>query len=140
MKRNILKYLSVFGIYFAIDLSYQIVFGIPFGQRVQAEAGITDMFASEVQNPILILLWFAIMTFAIVKLAVEPSVKEKNIKAALWRGMILGVTAYSTLGFPNGWSLANYPMALVMEITLEGFLFAPIASVVTCWWMLKSEV
>lgn len=139
MKREILKYVSVFFSYFAIDVTYQILFGIPFGQRVQQEAGITDMFASEVQNPILILLWFLIMTFAIVKLVVEPSVEKKSVKSAYLNGMILGVTAYATLGFPNGWSLADYPLALVMEVTLEGFLFAPAASAFTTWWMIKND-
>ena len=40
MKQNILKYLSVFLSYFAFDVTYQIVFGIPFSQRMQEAAGI----------------------------------------------------------------------------------------------------
>ena len=139
MKQNILKYLSVFLSYFAFDLTYQIVFGIPFSQRMQEAAGIKDIFATEVQNPILILIWFLIMTFAIVKLVVEPAVEQKSVKAAYWKGMILGVVSYATLGFPNGWSLAGYPLALVMEVTLEGFLFAPASAAFTTWWILRSS-
>ena len=74
MKQNILKYLSVFSFYFAFDFTYQILFSIPFSQRMLEAAGIKDIFATEVQNPILILIWFLIMTFAIVKLVVEPAV------------------------------------------------------------------
>ena len=35
------------------------------------------------------------------------------------------------------WSLADFPLMLVAEITLEGVLFAPIAAAVTTWWMLR---
>ena len=79
------------------------------------------------------------MTLAIVKLVVEPAVEAKSLKMAATRGLLLGVTAYGTLALPNGWSLAGYPLSLVLEVLLEGVLFAPIASVVTTWWMLKRE-
>ena len=139
MKTGVLKYLSVFVIYFIVDVTYQMVFGIPFSKKIQEEAGIAEIFASEIQNPVLLLVWFAIMTLAIVKLVVEPAVEAKSLKMAATRGLLLGVTAYGTLALPNGWSLAGYPMSLVLEVLLEGVLFAPIASVVTTWWMLKRE-
>lgn len=120
MKTALLKYTSVFFVYFIIDLTYQITFGMQFSQRIQEEAGIKEIVASEIQNPILILIWFAIMTTAIVKLAVEPAVEAKSIKKAVHKGVLLGVTSYATLALPNGWSLANYPLALVFEITMEG--------------------
>jgi len=137
MKTALLKYTSVFFVYFTIDLTYQITFGMQFSQRIQEEAGIKEIVASEIQNPILILIWFAIMTTAIVKLAVEPAVEAKSIKKAVHKGVLLGVTSYATLALPNGWSLANYPLALVFEITMEGVVFAPVASGVTAWWLLK---
>ena len=139
MKTTILKYLSVFAVYLAVDVTYQFVFGIPFSQRIQEDAGIRDIFAETIQNPILILIWFAIMTTAIVRLVVEPAVAAKSISVAARKGILLGLTAYGTLALPNGWSLADYPIALVLEVMLEGLLFAPIASVVTSWWMLKKE-
>ena len=80
MKMNILKYLSVFFSYFIVDASYQALFGIKFAQKAQEAAGIKDIYAEGLQNPILMLIWFIIMTIGIVKLAVEPAVKEKNIK------------------------------------------------------------
>lgn len=66
MKTTILKYLSVFVVYFIVDVTYQVAFGIQFSQGVQEEAGIREIFATDIQNPILILIWFAIMTTAIV--------------------------------------------------------------------------
>jgi uncharacterized membrane protein len=139
MKTSILKYLGVFATYFIVDASYQILFGLPFGQKIQAATGIQDIFATSPQNPELMLIWFAIMTLAIVKLVVEPAVASKSIKTAALKGILLGVTAYATLGLPNGWSLKDYPMGLVLEIVLEGFLFAPTAAVVTTWWLLKQQ-
>lgn len=139
MKTSVLKYLSVFGVYFIIDVAYQMLFGIQFAQRVQDEAGIRRIFATDIQNPILILIWFAIMTVAIVKLVVEPAVEAKSIKDAALKGLLLGVTAYATLALPNGWSIAHYPIALVLEVTMEGVLFPPIASVLTAWWMINKE-
>ena len=139
MKMNILKYLSVFFSYFIVDASYQALFGIKFAQKAQEAAGIKDIYAEGLQNPILMLIWFIIMTIGIVKLAVEPAVKEKNIKGAAWRGLLLGVTSYSTLALPNGWSIVDYPMALVMEVALEGFLFAPAAASFTTWWILRKK-
>lgn len=139
MKTTILKYLSVFVVYFIVDVTYQVTFGIQFSQRIQEEAGIKEIFATDIQNPILILIWFAIMTTAIVKLVVEPAVEAKSIKVAALKGLLLGVTAYGTLALPNGWSIADYPMTLVLEVIMEGVLFAPIASVVTTWWLLRKE-
>ena len=139
MKTNLLKYLSVFVVYFIIDASYQAIVGIRLSQGFQEEAGIKDVFATEPQNPILILVWFVIMTVAIVKLAVEPAVEAKSIKAAGFKGALLGVTAYATLGLPNGWSIANYPITLVLEVIMEGLVFAPTASVATTWWLIKRD-
>ncbi|MCH2043800.1 MAG: DUF2177 family protein [Saprospiraceae bacterium] len=139
MKTTVLKYLSVFFIYFIIDVGYQFTFGINFSKGVQEEAGISQIFATDIQNPILILIWFSIMTTAIVKLVVEPAVAAKSIKEAAFKGVLLGITAYGTLALPNGWSLANYPIALILEVIMEGLLFAPIASVVTTWWLIKKE-
>ncbi|AZQ63802.1 DUF2177 family protein [Flammeovirga pectinis] len=139
MKTTILKYLSVFVVYFVVDVTYQFVFGMNFSQNIQEQAGIREIFVTDIQNPLLILIWFALMTTAIVKLVVEPAVKAKDIKSAALKGLLLGVTAYGTLALPNGWSLANYPLALVIEVTMEGVLFAPIASVVTTWWLIRKE-
>ncbi|MEM7374400.1 MAG: DUF2177 family protein [Bacteroidota bacterium] len=139
MKTTILTYLSVFVVYFIVDVTYQAVFGIQFSQTLQEEAGIREIFAAEIQHPILILIWFAIMTTAIVKLVVEPAVEAKSIKAAALKGLLLGITAYGTLALPNGWSLADYPIALVLEVIMEGVLFAPIAAVVTTWWLIKKK-
>ena len=139
MNTNILKYLSVFVVYFILDVTYQVTFGINFSQSVQEEAGIREIFTTDIQNPILILIWFSIMTTAIVKLVVEPAVEAKSIKDALFKGLLLGITAYATLALPNGWSLTNFPMALVLEIIMEGVLFAPIASAVTAWWLINKE-
>lgn len=139
MRTTILKYLSVFVVYFIVDITYQVAFGIRFSQAAQEEAGIRDIFATDIQNPILILIWFAIMTTAIVKLVVEPAVEAKSIKMAALNGLLLGITAYGTLALPNGWSVLNYPIALVLEVIMEGVLFAPIASVVTTWWLINKE-
>ncbi len=139
MKTAILKYLSVFAVYFIVDVIYQVAFGIQFAQGVQEGAGIREIFAADIQNPVLILIWFAIMTTAIVKLAVEPSVKAKSIKDAALKGLLLGITAYATLALPNGWSLVNYPIALVLEVIMEGVLFAPAASVITAWWIINKD-
>ncbi len=139
MKTTILKYLSVFVVYFMVDVTYQVAFGINFSQGVQEAAGIQHLFVSSIQNPILIFIWFAIMTAAIVKLVVEPAVAAKSLKQAAINGLLLGVTAYATLALPNSWSLINYPLKLVIEVVMEGVLFAPIASVVTTWWLLKRK-
>jgi len=139
MKTNILKYLSVFAVYFFVDVTYQVAFGIKFAQQVQASAGIADIYATELQNPIYILIWFAIMTVAIVKLAVEPGVAEGRVFTAAFRGFLLGATAYATLALPNGWSLADFPASLVLEIMFEGALFAPVASAATAWWIIRKQ-
>ncbi|MBB6461989.1 DUF2177 family protein [Flammeovirga kamogawensis] len=139
MKTTILKYLSVFVVYFIVDVTYQFAFGMNFSQNIQEQAGIREIFVTDIQNPVLLLIWFALITTAIVKLVVEPAVEAKDLKAAALKGLLLGVTAYGTLALPNGWSLANYPLALVIEVTMEGVLFAPIASVVTTWWLIKKE-
>lgn len=136
---NILKYLSVFISYFIVDVTYQMIIGIKLSSRLQKEAGIDDIFVSEVQHPILLLIWFLIMTVAIVKLVVEPAVELKSLKTAGLRGLLLGITAYATLALPNGWSLVNYPITLVCEVILEGVLFAPVASLFTTWWLLKKN-
>ena len=137
MKTTILKYFSVFGIYFIIDASYQFMFGIKFSRTVQEEAGISDIFATDIQNPVLILIWFILMTIAIVKLAVEPAVEAKSIKRAAFNGLLLGLTAYATLALPNGWSIVDYPIALVLEVVIEGMLFSPAASIFTTWWLIN---
>ena len=137
MRTTILKYFSVFIIYFILDVTYQAAFGISFSQNAQEEAGIKEIFATEIQNPILIIIWFAIMTTAIVKLVVEPAVEAKSLKIAALKGLLLGVTAYATLALPNGWSFADYPLALVFEIVMEGVLFAPAASILTTWWLIR---
>ena len=137
MKQSALKYLSVFLIYFIVDVTYQVFFGIGFAQKAQEAAGIKDIFVTDIENPVYILVWFVIMTVAIVKLVVDPAVDAKSIKTAVFNGMLLGVTAYATLALPNGWSIANYPWILVLEVTLEGFIFAPVAASLTTWWLIR---
>lgn len=136
MVRAILKYLSVLLVYFVVDVAYQILFGIPFAAHLQEKAGISGIYAESIR-PELIGLWFIIITVAIVHLVVDPAVKEGSVGQAVVKGVLLGVAAYATLGLANGWSLANFPLMLVAEITLEGVLFAPIAAAVTTWWMLR---
>lgn len=137
MTTNILKYASVFIVYFIIDVSYQVVFGIPFSTQAQEAAGIREIYASEPRNPIFILIWFVIITIAIVKLAVNPALEKRNVALGVMNGFILGIAAYATLALPNGWSIDNYPNTLVLEILLEGALFAPVAAGVTSWWILR---
>ncbi len=84
-------------------------------------------------------LWFAIMSFAIVKLVVEPAVEARSLQDAALKGLTLGVCAYSTLALPNAWSIQSYPSALTLEVILEGALFAPCAATFTTWWMLRRE-
>ena len=79
-ENNYLKYLSVFVIYLIVDVAYQFAFGIQFSRNAQEEAGISQIFAPDIQNPLTLLIWFAIITTAIVKLVVEPAVKAKSIK------------------------------------------------------------
>ena len=136
MVRTILKYVSVLVIYFVVDVAYQILFGIPFATQVQEKAGISGIYAETIR-PQLIGVWFVVITVAIVHLAVNPAVANSSVREAVVKGALLGVAAYATLGLANGWSLANYPLSLVAEITLEGVLFAPIAAAVTTWWMLR---
>ena len=77
------------------------------------------------------------MTLAIVKLAVNPALEARSVKKAAKNALLLGLTAYGTLGMANGWSLKDYPLSLVAEILLEGALFAPISASITTWWLLK---
>ena len=59
MKISVLKYLSVFVTYFIVDVAYQLIIGMNLSKNLQKEAGIDDLFVSDVQHPILILIWFA---------------------------------------------------------------------------------
>ena len=139
MKIKLLKYISVLLIYFVIDVSYQMLFGIPMSQSIQETAGIQGIFATEIAKPSLILVWFLLMTLAIVKLAVNPALEARSVKKAAKNALLLGLTAYGTLGMANGWSLKDYPLSLVAEIILEGALFAPISASITTWWLLKQS-
>lgn len=136
MVRTILKYVSVLLVYFVVDVAYQVVFGIPFASHLQQKAGISDIYAEAIWFE-LIAVWFVIITVAIVHLVVNPAVANGSVREAVVKGLLLGVAAYATLGLANGWSLADFPLMLVAEITLEGVLFAPIAAAVTTWWMLR---
>lgn len=139
MNKSVSKYLGVFIIYLIIDVLYQFGIGMSLSTQLQEAAGIRSIFLSTVEKPWLILVWFAIMTTAIVNLVVDPAVAKGSASSALKNGLLLGLTAYGTLGLANGWSLADYPLGLVGEVMLEGALFAPITSYVVTRMILKKK-
>jgi uncharacterized membrane protein len=56
-------------------------------------------------------VFYLIYTGGLVILVVAPAMRERSAKAAVWRGAVLGLTAYATFDLTNlaiiqGWTLA----------------------------------
>lgn len=65
-------------------------------------------------------------------LAIEPAIREKDLKRALKNSFVLGCAAYATYIVPTFVSVANWPVALVpIDILIGGLLSLITSTVVT---------
>lgn len=139
MNSNVKMYLSVFFIYFAVDVAYQLLFGLNFSSNEYANAGFTDVLATAPRYPILFLFFFILITITNVELAVKPALEKENLNLAIRNGFLIGITAYGTLAMTNTWSFNNFPLTVMFAIIFEGILFSTIASGLTTKIFLPKE-
>jgi len=125
--------------YIVVDIAYQIVIGFPLMKHFVESSPLKDSYIEPTGTGMaLMLVFFGIIAFANVVLAIEPALKAQSARSAAWHGAILGAAAYATLGLTNGWSLDGFPILFSLTITIEGILFSSATSGLTTWWWLRS--
>ncbi len=136
--RRIKLIIQAFVTYVAIDIAYQVILGFPLMKHFVEASPLKDAYVEPTGiGMALMLIFFTIIAFANVVLAIEPAIDTGSAKTGFFRGAVLGTAAYATLGLTNGWSLGGFPVLFSITITLEGLLFSCITSGVTSWWVLR---
>ena len=133
-------YLRALVTYIVVDVAYQAAIGFHLMTHFVTSSPLKDVYVEPTRvGALLMLLFFAIIAFANLKLAIEPAIEAKSVRLASTRGAILGTAAYATLGLTNGWSLDGFPLGFSVAITLEGMLFSAVTSGLTTRWYLRRE-
>lgn len=136
--RRIKLIVQAFATYVVVDIAYQVVLGFPLMKHFVESSPLKDAYIEPTGTGMaLMLIFFSIIAFANVVLAIEPAIDARSAKTGFFRGAVLGTAAYATLGLTNGWSLGGFPVLFSLTITLEGLLFSGITSGVTSWWILR---
>lgn len=79
-----------------------------------------------------LLVFFLLIAFGNSYLAIEPAVKENNLRKAMLNSFVLGCAAYATYIVPVFVMISNWPSALVpIDILIGGILSLITSTVVT---------
>ncbi|MEN0061304.1 MAG: DUF2177 family protein [Myxococcota bacterium] len=126
-------------IYVVVDVAYQAVVGLRLLTTFVAKAGLEDVFVPpEGPGLLMMLVFFALLAWANVQLAIRPAIAAGSVGVAIRHGALLGAACYGTLGLTNGWSLRGFSPAWTFAIVAEGILFSVMTSGLTTWWVLRS--
>ena len=124
--------------YISVDIAYQVVLGFPLMKYFVESSPLKNAYVEPTgTGMVLMLIFFALIAFANVVLAIEPALNACCVPTAARNGAILGAAAYATLGLTNGWSLDGFPFLFSITITIEGLLFSTITSSLTTWWWVR---
>ena len=94
-----------------------------FGKQMDTWGG-TEMLA--------LLAFFLLIALGNSYLAIEPAVKEKNLRKAMLNSFVLGCAAYATYIVPVFVMISNWPSALVpIDILIGGLLSLITSTVIT---------
>ena len=78
---SIKHFFIAFFTYLLVDILYQVLIGYRLMTHFYESAGISDIFTSpEGLGLALVLLFFILIALANLKLVIEPSIKEKNLR------------------------------------------------------------
>ena len=132
-------YLIAFLVYVVIDVLYYIIAGLKIDNYFYTQAGILGIFYTEPHHVYLFLVFFLLIAYANLALAIIPAVKEKQLSIALKNGLLLGLTAYSTFAMTLIWSIKDFPFLLgLLHIAIGGILSLA-TSGITTWLVLRKE-
>ena len=125
-------------IYVVVDVAYQAIVGLHLLTAFVARAGLEDVFVPPEGNGLLMMpLFFALLAWANVQLAIRPAIAAGSVGVAVRHGALLGAACYGTLGLTNGWSLRGFSPLWTIAIVAEGILFSVVTSALTTWWALR---
>jgi uncharacterized membrane protein len=134
-------YFVAFFTYFGVDVAYQVAFGMRYMERQWASAGIADIKYAEANSLMFVymLLFFAMIAVANLRLCIVPAIEAKSVKKAMHDGLLLGVTAYGTLGLTCGWTIDGFSPSIVVAFIVEGGAFSLVCSGFTTWFALRKQ-
>ena len=135
------RFIAAFVVYTVIDVGWNLS-PIARGmyERLYEASGndaLFDRFGKEPEawggGEVLALLAFLLLiAFANSRLAIEPAVKENNIRRAIQNSFVLGCAAYATYIVPIFLMISTWPSVLVpVDILIGGLLSLVTSTVVT---------
>ncbi|MEM9134224.1 MAG: DUF2177 family protein [Actinomycetota bacterium] len=139
MRKRWLIYLSILGIYFVIDVLYQVAFGLNQMSSQFESAGIDGVMTDEPQYIWTVPIFFLVIAFVLLRVVVLPAIDAGSVGSAFLNGALVGVAAYGTLAVVLLWSVRDYPPTAGGLVLLEGLLFPTISSGVTTWLFLRDR-
>ena len=141
MFSQIKLYLVAFFTYLGVDVAYQLAFGMAFMERQWSAAGIDDIKYTDANNLMFVymVLFFMIIALANLRLCISPGIETKSVKRAMTNGLLLGVTAYGTLGLTCGWTIEGFAPSIVLAFIIEGGTFSLVCSGFTTWFALRKQ-
>jgi len=137
MTRKLQMYGCIVVSYLIVDVAYQALIGIKLMADLYAKAGIDGIMAPAPQYPATIALFFLVMAYVLLKLAVLPAMEKRSVGLALTNGALVGIASYGTLALVFLWSIAGFPVTAALEMLFEGLVFPTVASGVTAWLFLR---
>lgn len=76
-------------------------------------------------------LFFVVYLVGMLVLVIRPALDARSARTALGRGALLGLTAYTTLGFTNLAVLEDWPVVLSVTNALWGSVLTATTAVIT---------
>lgn len=133
------RFLMILILYFIIDLSYQIAFGMRFLGGLYAQAGLSDIMNKGPAYFGTVPLFFIGIAFVLSRLVVEPAVAASSPRMGFVNGALIGLAVYGTLALVFLWQIKGFPPLAGLGFLLEGLLFPTLSSGLTVWWTLRKR-
>lgn len=135
------RYLAAFVVYAVIDVAWNVSpIAVNMYENLHEASGsdkILDTFGKQMDTwggveMLALLAFFALIALANSWLAIEPAVKENNLRKAMQNSFVLGCAAYATYIVPIFVMFSGWPAALVpIDILIGGLLSLITSTVVT---------
>ena len=135
------RFLAAFVVYAVVDVGWNLS---PIAQsmydRLYKASGNTELFDAFGKQQstwggaeiLAVLAFFLLIAFGNSYLAIEPAVKQNNIRRAIQNSFVLGCAAYATYIVPIFLMISTWPSALVpIDILIGGLLSLITSTVVT---------
>tara|TARA_B100000768_G_scaffold156316_1_gene153829 strand:- start:361 stop:792 length:432 start_codon:yes stop_codon:yes gene_type:complete len=139
VKNQVVQFMVILVTYLVIDIGYQMSIGLKLMDTIYEQAGIREVMSEQPNHAWTILIFFLMIAFVLLKLAVEPAIAKVQYLTAVKNGALIGIAAYGTTALVFLWTITGFPFVAIAGFLVEGIAFCSISSGITAYLALQKK-